>query len=479
MATKLTSYETALTLYGLIFSELRREDQRYFLGTIKRDFAFFLFALIVNGAHRDNENFRSKSRLIPRNFNEWHFGKKRITFDNTAFREGNSSLWNADRDYFLNNTRKRKNAAGIAVLTYGVDLKKSFDLENLTKEREIKAIVDWRGDLEHAEINGVTVIKKPLILSIKSLPYFWENLAALALIYRGITKNCNLRCSLPAFLRYFIYYAFASARIRAIISGLANDKRIGKVMLSDLDNVVGNSFSLWSQFHGLSQIVYPHGSPVFLNKNRYFEPDEYYVWTTYQKAYAKETRNSKTEFIPFLPKWLRKFSVKQKRGVRKITIVTAMEENLEIPFQDKDGLINYIGEICKFALKKNILVNIKSHKLLDWHDEYDKLCARYKNLTHVKKRWGIEEIKETDIGVLMNTSSTLGLQLLYLGIPVITCGETMSEIVPKHFSAPYLQFLVKNKTELLQILEHLTSDKEFYKQAQTQALETFRSILTI
>ncbi len=476
MATKLTSYETALALYGLIFSQLKRKEQRYFLGTIKHDFVFFIFALIVNGTRRDNGNFQSKSRIIPRNFNEWHFGKRRITFDNTAPNESNSSLWNRDRDYFLNNTSARKNTDGIAVLTYGIDLEKSFELENLTKEREIKAIVDWKGDLKHANINGAMVVKKSLISNIKSLPYFLENLAALAPIYRGLAKNCGLRCSLPAFLRYFIYYAFASARIRSIISRLSKDNRIGKVMLSDLDNVVGNSFSLWSQFYGFSQIVYPHGSPVFLNKNRYFEPDEYYIWTTYQKTYAKETQNSRTKFIPFPPKWLQKFSIKQKEEVRKITIVTAMEENLEIPFGNKEKLIDYIEEICEFALERNILVNIKSHKLLDWHDEYDKLCARYKNLTHVKSRWNIEEITETDIGVLMNTSSTLSLQLLYCGIPVITCEESMSEIVPKHFSAPRLQFIVKNKIELLKILEQLTSDKEFYKKAQTQALETFRSI---
>ena len=456
--SKLKAYESALALYGTIFSQLKGKNERYFFGTIKRDFVFFLFALIWKGACGASA-LKSKSRLLPKNFNEWTFGRISIVQP-----QNDPSLWNIDREYFRNNGAMPRTAEGIAILGCGIDFEKSFDFASLARERKI-----------------LTLAKKSRAYDIKSLPFFLQNFIALFSIHRLMKKSCQLHCSLAAFLRYFIYYAFASARFRSVVFCAANNSSIGKVMSSDLDNVIGNSFILWSNFYGLPQIAYPHGSPVSLNRNRYFKPKEYYVWTIYQKKYAQDTGNRETKFISITPKWAQDPPPLpiQSRAIKKIIIVTAMEENLEIPFGNRDILLSYIGEVAKLAARKNISVFIKSHKLLDWHDDYNNLCKKYGNLIHVKKRWRTEQLREIDLAILMNTSTTMALQLLSLGIPAITCREVMSEIVPKHFSAPYFDIVVKNKAELLNTLRNIISSNELYREAQGKSLAIFSAAIKI
>lgn len=462
--TKLEAYESALTLYGKIFLELPGRNARYFFGTIKRDFVFFLFALIWKGAGGASE-LKSKSRLIPKNFNEWTFGRRTILLANSPANPWTgTALWNIDCDYFRKNAPPLKNSRGITVLGCGIDFEKSFDLETLAHERNI-----------------LGVEKKSYFHNVKSTPFFLQNCSVLFKIYRILKKNCTLRCSLIAFLRYFFYCAFVSARIREMIQGVAKNNNIGKIMSSDLDNVVGNSFILWARFYGLAQIAYPHGSPFFLNKNRYFEPEEYYIWTIYQKNYALETNSGKdTKFIYYPPKWATADAGQTPRWPSgpnpplKIAIITAMEENLEIPLGNRETLLDSMEEIAKFAVARNILVYIKSHKLLDWHDDYDALCRKYNNVIHFKKRWRTEQLQNITIGVLMNTSTTMALQILALGIPVITCKDVMSEIVPKHFSAPHLQHKSENVASLLGILEGLVSDKKKYELAREQAVQIFQ-----
>jgi len=460
--TKLEAYESALALYGAVFSQIASKEMRYFLGAIKRDFVFFLFALIWKGARGASE-LKSKGRLIPRNFNEWSFGKRAILLNTPATADNPEYIWNIDRDYFRANAPGQKTAKGIAVLGSDIDLEKTFDLADLARAREISI-----------------VSKKSRLRDIQAVSFFLENFIALFFVYRALKNNCAFHCSLVQFLRYFIYYAFASARMRAMVQKVAANPNIGKIMSSDLDNVIGNSLILWSRFYGLAQIAYPHGSPLVVNKNRYFEPEEYYIWTTYQQKYSDEFCIKKPNILYRAPQWVGQ-PPSQYAGHRmsRIVIVTAMEENLEIPFGERDKLIAYIESICRFAREKNIDVCIKSHKLLDWHADYDKLCQKYSNLIHVKKRWRIEQLLEVDIGVFMNTSTTMALQMMSLGIPIITCKEVMSEITHKHFRAPYFPHIVNSKEELIYDLEKLRQSKDLYRNRQIEATDTFlKSIIT-
>ncbi len=460
--TKLESYESALSLYGAIFLRLKGKEARYFLGTIKRDFVFFLFALIWKGAGGASA-LKSESRLIPRNFNEWSFGRNAILSMNPTAFGGGVNFWNIDRDYFRSNASPQKNAQGIAVLGSGIDLEKIFDLADLDRERRI-----------------TIVVKKSRAHDIKSFPLFLQNFTTLFSIYNILKNICALQCSITSFLRYFIYYAFASARIRAMVQRVAANPSIGRVMSSDLDNVIGNSLILWSRFYGLAQIAYPHGSPLVVNKNRYFEPEEYYIWTTYQQKYTDEFCVKRPKLIYRAPQWAVQPPLQYAgRRMSHIVIVTAMEENLEVPFGEPDKLVNYIESICQFALEKKMTICIKSHKLLDWHSDYDKMCQKYSNLIHVKKRWRIEQLQEMDIGVFMNTSTTMALQMLSLGIPIITCKEVMSEIVPKHFSAPYFPHIVNSKEELIDHLEKLRQSKDLYRNRQIEARDIFLKSIII
>lgn len=457
--TKLQAYENALTLFGKIFSQLRSKESCYLFASIKFDFVFFLFALICGGS--GVKHIKPGKRFFPRNFNEWQFGDRLIFFDNN-----NPNLWDIDKNYFRGDKIIKKNGEGLAVLSYGLDLARAFTLEELKEKEQVGAVIDWKSKK-----------KWRVLFSILFFYFFSQNLVVLSKIYRFLKKNSKTNLSLFDFLRYFIYYAFHSARIRYFLKALSRNKAIGKVIFSDIDNAWGNSFMLWSKFYGFYQIVYSHGSSLYFNQRRYFEPETYYVYTTHHEKAIRDAGFASTVILRS-PSWSTKEVDRLiKSEVHNIAFVTGMEKNLEVPFGDKEILLDYLQNLSDFASRENLSLLIKSHKLLDWHKDYDDFAKKFQCVRHIKERWSQQDIGQIDLGILAVTESTLALQLLYVGIPVITCAELVPQIWTKHFSAPYLQFLVNSKKELLELLEKLLKDREFYLKAQEEAFSIFNSFM--
>ncbi|MAF42801.1 MAG: hypothetical protein CMI54_01350 [Parcubacteria group bacterium] len=477
---KLQAYEKALTLYGSIFSQLTTKESRYFLSTLKHDFVFFLFALIWKRANlKEGSSLRKNlsigNHFFPRNFNEWQFNGRWLSFG-----ENNQELWEVDKNHFIKEGITKREGKRLAVLTYGLDLERAFNFQELLKERDIGTVIDWQGNLKGNP--SFKIIKKSKIFNPLFFYFFIKNIRVLFKIYQLLKKECQTNSSLLDFLRYFTYSAFVSARIRFFLKILAKNKSIGTVILSDLDNTWGNSFLFWSHFYGFKQVVYPHGSPLIFNKNRYFAPNEFYIWTNYQENALKEQKTY-SGITPFLPSWLKnidqgRLEIRNKKNqVRRLAIITGMEENLEVSFSDREKIIDYMEEISDFASRNNLLVRLKSHKLLDWHRDYDNLAQKYECVTHVKERWKLEDLENIDLAILMNTSTTLALQLLFSGVPIITCKELISEILTKHFSVPYFQFVAKTKLEVQDYLGRLINDEEFYQKAQDEARSIYNSAI--
>jgi hypothetical protein len=469
--TKISSYEKSLTLFGRIFSKLSDDRGRYFLGAIKHDFVFFLFALIWRGDNSSEKKGFSAGdkqigkRFFPKNFNEWKFGSRFIVFEET-----NRDLWDLDIKYFRNNEQEKKQGGQSAVLTYGLDFGRAFTLDSLGREEKIGVVVDWQGDLPGGSFR--TVKKWRVFLSASFYGFILQNLNYLAKIYGILTKNCRTNVSRFDFFRYFVYYTFQSARIRCLMMILSGYPDIGKVIFSDIDNAWGNSFMVWSRFYGFSQIAYPHGASLYLDQHRYFEPDVYRVYTVCHKE-AIEKSGSPSRIVVSSPAWLKGDYLSDKsagnRPVKKIAFVTGMEKNLEVPFGDKETIMNYLGALSGFSREKGVSLLIKSHKLLDWHQDYDDFSKKFDGVSHIKDRWNYNDIRQIDIGILASTESTLALQLLCLGKPVITCSEAVSPIYKKHFSAPDLQFVANYRQDLLCFLERLLTDNDFYLRSQEEA----------
>lgn len=459
---KLQAYENALTLFGKIFFQLKSKESRYFFASIKFDFVFLLFALICGGS--GVKHIKPGKRFFPRNFNEWQFGQRHIFFDNN-----NPNLWDIDKDYFRRDAIAKRNGDGLAVLSYGLDLGRAFTLEELNRKERVLSVINWDSR-----------IRWLMLLSINFFYFFFKNIAALLKIYKIMLQNCRTNLFFPDFLRYFVYYAFHSARIRCAVKALLSNRAIGKVIFSDIDNAWGNSFMLWSKFYGFHQIVYPHGSSLYFNQRRYFEPEIYYVYTTHHERAIKNSGSSSATIIS-LPGWLKKdtsiYRPVKREIINNMALITGMEKNLEVPFGDKEIMLNYLEDLSSFACSRHIALLIKSHKLLDWHKEYDDFSKRFQCVKHVKERWNQQDIGQIDLGILAVTESTLALQLLRLGIPVITCAEILPEIWTKHFFAPHLQFMVNSKKELLELLDRLLQDKSFYLKAQEEAFLIFGSFI--
>lgn len=478
--TRLTAYEKALTLYGKIFSHLRLREDRYFLATIKYDLVFFLYALIWKSRSLSSWSLAPKppgkigNHFFPRNFNEWRFGNRFI-----LFQENDSNWWNKDKLFFRKDKIQKRIGKKIAVLTYGLDLEKAFDFQDLIIDRKIGAVIDWKGDLG-TSLPFKVIKKTKFFLDLRFFNFLFKNFKVLFKIYRFLIKNYQTNLTWFDFFRYFAYCALISARIRFFLKILSADQSIGKVIFSDLDNSWGNSFLFWSYFYGFGQICYPHGSSLYFNKNRYFNPEICYVWTTYhQKAIAKE--GYFTKIILDLPPKLKKSPPTEKQisknKVVTLAFITTMEKNLEVPFSNKKILLDYLDALSRFLCHKKLSLIIKSHKLLDWHQDYDRLTKKYPCLKHIKRRWKIEDLPKVDLAILTNPETTLTLQLLSMGIPVITLAEVMPKIWTNHFSVPYFQFVVKTKSELFDLLERFFQDKGFYQKAHQQAKLIFSSMI--
>ena len=233
---------------------------------------------------------------------------------------------------------------------------------------------------------------------------------------------------------------------------------------------------LWSKFYGFRQIVYPHGSSLYFNQHRYFEPDIYYIYTTHHEKAIKDAGFSPKVIIS-APRWLKAEEIVKRNTILNIAFITGMEKNSEVPFGDKEILFDYLESLSHFACQRNLSLLIKSHKLLDWHKDYDGFANKFLCVKHIKERWTQQDIGKIDLGILVTTESTLALQLLHAGIPVIPCTELVSQIWTKHLSAPYLQFTAASKKELLDLLERFLKDKEFYLGAQQEARAISFSLL--
>ncbi len=438
--TKLEAYEEALTIFGSLFEALAEREERYFLASIKFDLVFFLFALIENkGSTR-----ALQMRLFPSNFNEWSFGNKWL-----EGKENNPALWDRDIAYFRSEKKEKRKGNVLGVLNLGLDLKRFSTIEELSSAETLR-IVDWK----QKRFN---------------IFFFIQNVRTLLWTYRFLrTYETNL--TVLRFFRYFLYYAFHVARVRSKVCSLAKDGEVGKVLFSDIDNAWGNSFMLWSKYYGFSQIVHPHGSSLYHNKRRYFEPDLYYVYTTHHERVLRELGLT-SEVVRLLPKWAGGAPEAHSENPKNIVFVTGMEKNLEVPVAEKETLLRYIQELSTQELP----IAIKSHKLLDWHKEYDALTSSL--VRHVHERWSVADIANVGVGVLATTESTLALQFLYCGVPVITCRELVSEIWTKHWSAPILQFEVASSSELMELLARMKEDTEFYKEARREARGQFSSLV--
>jgi hypothetical protein len=136
---------------------------------------------------------------------------------------------------------------------------------------------------------------------------------------------------------------------------------------------------------------------------------------------------------------------------------------------------DYAESAAKEACTKGMPFVIKSHKLLDWHDTYDTLAARYPCVTHERERWGIAALSRIRYAILATTESSMALQLLYCGVPVITLGTVVSQVWTKHLSAPLFN-PAYSQAELAEKIAALDRTEE-YERAAAESRRLFESLI--
>lgn len=475
--THLEAYERALTLFGELFFRLKGKKARYFLASIKSSFVFFLYGLILNGERVTSGGtlHAGKEKIFPRTSADWSFGAQYLKYE-----KNDAELWNADKVFFTNERSENRVGEGVAVLSYGLDLHRAFELGDLEKKEKIGALVNWTGGLKSRPYPITR--NSDIYFTSSCLYYFLMHIKYLFDVLKELRNMGGANMGMVFFIRHFINYAFCSARVRGAIQVLSRNKALGRVLFSDVDSIWGNAFMLWSKEAGFAPIAYAHGSSLYANKRRYFYAEKYYIYAMHHERLIKEDNLAdRVEMI--LPHWLKDESnaptISDRNSIKRIAFVTGMERNLEAPFTDQKLVIGYINKLAEFTNRNGLSLVIKSHKLGDWHERYNKIANQFSHVEHIQSRWSLIDLKNVDLAVLAATETTLALQLLSLGIPVVTCIELVPEIRFKHFGDPEIQLSVSSVAELIEMISQLQENADLYRNSRKQAKELFTYLMPL
>lgn len=467
---KQEAYERALTLFGRIFFNTPEDDARFFLGTIKMNVVLLFYALII-----ERETDEGRNPLFPKSTGAWRFGDHFIVFE-----ENNSELWDTDKEYFTMHKQEKRSETGVAVLNYGVDLERFASLEEIQQHENVSAVFGATGNLG-SEASFAVLRKRHLLLVPAFYRFIFRHTAVLIRAYRVLVRHAETSVSLVGFLRYLWYPAFQSARFRGILALIARRRLAGTILFSDMENSTGDSWMLWSMQYGFRTKVYSHGSSLHSNQRRYFAPDTYYVYTTHHERAIENAGFSSPEVVLSRSRRIQESrpaaDTASRQTVRRAAFITGMERNCEAPFTDTAVLMRYAEQLAAFFERTETPFVIKSHKLRDWHEQYDALARHFSTTEHIKTRWSGDDLENIDVGILASTETTLTLQLMQRGIPVVTCAEIIPAIRTEHFFDPLFPFVARSEEDVLRYLERLMQDEDAYREASASARRTFCSFM--
>jgi hypothetical protein len=147
----------------------------------------------------------------------------------------------------------------------------------------------------------------------------------------------------------------------------------------------------------------------------------------------------------------------------RITIATRSWGGLWSNYSSRHN--KYDAELRSFlrlAEQRNWFVTIKSHPNGDYHEYYDLLAKRYKNVSHISKGWKPDEFrKKTDILVCFGEMPSLFIEALYMQIPIIFVDGVMT-ITQKKLNYNYsgLGAIVSTGTDAVMKIQNLIDNKK-------------------
>ena len=170
--------------------------------------------------------------------------------------------------------------------------------------------------------------------------------------------------------------------------------------------------------------------------------------------------NSRSRMNNIIPKFT--LPVKVVVGTRSLG---GLWTNSASKHDEYDRLIK--GLLGLLSLQDRFHVVIKSHPNGDYHQYYDLISKRYKNVNHIKKGWKDREkgfLDLCDIMVCIGEMPSLFLSAMFFNIPVVFITKTMTKTQRYlHYDYEHSCAIVKDEKEAFKAINRLIDDRTYLK----------------
>jgi hypothetical protein len=434
---------------------------------------FLTYCLIKNASNIRLGVNNHAALIFFRNFDSWaceKFYVNIISKGKKNFSKKNFILPQTDLPH-LNYQKQR-----IGILNYGLDLHKFFSNKDLKKFKNINAILRWGNEKKSKDVHYYST--SIVFFSYVFYRNFILSLFVIIKFYLYLQKNTETNLSIFGLLRFTLYPCFALSRIGALIDCMRKKSNINTFLFSDISNVYSSSFMAWSDYYKCYTIVHSHGGSMDLNGYLPHYPNFYYVSTAYLRRLLNSVCSENTIIYKEKYQFDPRYSFKKNIGKPKIiAFVTGMELNKNTPIGDKNKILKYLEKLINLTKKYQITLIIKSHKLLDWHDDYEKLASEHNHVQHVKARWKPNDLLDIDLAICASTETKLFLDFLLKGRTTLVCSSLIPDIKKIYHFNPTFSTSCKSLDQLIDLLEKYITNRPYRININNNSRKMLKEIL--
>jgi len=381
-------------------------------------------------------------------------------------------------------------------INWGSDLIKHTnlsDLSNELKDLDVVHLFFKKEELKHRLPNHYFYNKKPIRV------YFLKNIFAfISKSIRAFNDYNFILKTNPAFEKfnikelfsaYFYFYLHRTIIVESYRKWLFSVFKLHLPKLfitSDLYHYIGRTFVFTAREVGAKVYTFSHGCPLFIPCIDPIESlgDKILVSGQGVASNIKKTGVSDYRFnvVGEKNRVISNF-FNQSKKQKTIVLFTSMkliswideQKNLSLFFKTMEALVDKL-------LSSGFKVIIKSHKLGDYWEFYDKLVEKYKcfPINHIKRRWKSDELKICDVAIFPGGISTTILSCQAAGLPVIYI-DILSKIEREILKYDYYNcgVIVKTAQQAFECVKRLFVDEGYLKNTLKLGRQFYESHIDI
>ncbi len=362
-------------------------------------------------------------------------------------------------------------------INWGGDLIKHtnlLDLSNELKDLNIVHLFFRKEESRYLSPNHYFYTKKPIrTYFLKNISTFISKSIKAFDDYNFIIKTdsifekFNIEELFSTYLYFYLYRTIIIEGYREWLFSIFK-LHLPKIFItSDLHHYIGRTFVFTAREIGAKVYTFTHGCPLFVPCIDPIKSLGDKILVSGQGVVTNIRRTGINDYrFNVIGEKKRKISNSFYQSNQKtIVLFTAMKLNSWIyEVKNLNLFFKTIEAIVGQFLNSGFKIIIKSHKLEDYWEFYDKLVEQYKNfpISHIKKRWKLKDLKRCDVAVFPGGISTTILDCQAVGIPVVYI-DILSRIEKDVLKYSYQDcgIIVKNAEEAIESINRLFIDKAY------------------